>query len=340
MTENMKYGSIDFMKVRMPAVLLSLVLIIGSLVSLATNGLKLGIDFTGGTLVELGYKDSANLEEIRAKLSANGFPEAEVANFGSSRDVLVRIAPREDVKAVELSHQIMEALGAHTGEVEMRRIEFVGPKVGDELTEDGGLAMLYALIGILIYVAFRFEYRFSIGSVAALVHDVVITLGLFSVLQVEFDLTVLAAILAVIGYSLNDTIVVFDRVRENFLRLRKGTPEEITNKSLNDMLSRTLMTSITTFLVLVALFFLGGEIIHGFALALMFGVVIGTYSSIYVASSIVLMMGIKREDLMPPEKEGEKDQQSVSEAEIQQAFMQQQLAMMEKDSQKNSSLKR
>ena len=222
----------------------------------------------------------------------------------------------------------------------MRRIEFVGPKVGDELTEDGGLAMLYALIGILIYVAFRFEYRFSIGSVAALVHDVVITLGLFSVLQVEFDLTVLAAILAVIGYSLNDTIVVFDRVRENFLRLRKGTPEEITNKSLNDMLSRTLMTSITTFLVLVALFFLGGEIIHGFALALMFGVVIGTYSSIYVASSIVLMMGIKREDLMPPEKEGEKDQQSVSEAEIQQAFMQQQLAMMEKDSQKNSSLKR
>ena len=201
--------------------------------------------------------------------------------------------------------QDIQDLAGADAEVEMRRVEFVGPQVGEELTEQGGLAMLYALIGILIYVALRFEYRFSFGAVAALVHDVIITLGVFSVLQVGFDLTVLAALLAVIGYSLNDTIVVFDRIRENFRKMRKGTPEMVMNNSINQTLSRTLMTSLTTLLVLLALFFMGGEIIHSFALALIVGVFVGTYSSIFIACSSTLALGVSKADLMPVEKEGE-----------------------------------
>jgi preprotein translocase subunit SecF len=218
--------------------------------------------------------------------------------------VLINIAPREDRASAELSDEVIDALRQGDESVEMRRVEFVGPQVGEELTEQGGLAMLYALIGILIYISLRFEYRFSLGAVAALVHDVLITLGVFSVLQIDFDLTVLAALLAVIGYSLNDTIVVFDRIRENFRRMRKGSPVEIMNVSMNQTLSRTLMTSLTTLLVLFALFFLGGDIIHSFALALIVGVFVGTYSSIFVAGSTALALGISKADLMPTPKEG------------------------------------
>ena len=228
-------------------------------------------------------------------------------HFGTVRDVLVRIAPREGLSRAELSSQVLRILQEGDESVDLRRVEFVGPQVGEELTEDGGLAMLIALFGILVYVWLRFEYRFALGAIAALVHDVLITLGFFSVLGLEFDLTVLAAVLAVIGYSLNDTIVVFDRVRENFRRVRRGSTEEVMNRSLNQTLSRTLMTSLTTLLVLVALFVLGGELIRGFATALIVGVFIGTYSSIYVASVAALALGVSRTDLLPVKKEGADD---------------------------------
>lgn len=297
---------IDFLGKRKIALIISSLLIISSIISLSVNGLKLGIDFTGGTLVEVGYKQAADLTELRNALSEAGFGDATVQNFGTAKDVLIRIKPRKGGSNVELSSQVLNAVNKNTVEpADLRRVEFVGPQVGEELTEDGGLALLYSMFGILIYVAWRFEYKFSLGSVAALVHDVIITLGFFSILQMEFDLTVLAAVLAVIGYSLNDTIVVYDRIRENFRTLRKGTSEKIMNISLNQTLSRTLMTSITTALVLVALAVLGGEIIHNFAIALLIGVGIGTYSSIYVASPIVLALGITKEDLMLPVKEGD-----------------------------------
>ncbi len=291
--------TIDFVGKRMYAIIFSTVLIALSIFSLATNGLKLGIDFTGGTLIEVGYQQSADLSEVRATLAESGFNGANVQYFGSTNEVLIRLEP-QTISSAKLSTKIIQLLGS---DVDIRRVEFVGPKVGEELTNDGGLAMLYALIGILIYVAFRFEYRFAFGSISALIHDVIITLGFFSLFQFEFDLTVLAAILAVIGYSLNDTIVVFDRIRENFLSTRHVDPSKIINGALNQTLSRTIMTSLTTLLVLLALFFLGGEIIHSFAMALLIGVLIGTYSSIYVASSMILAMGITKEDMLPSEKE-------------------------------------
>ena len=298
--------TVNFMRLRIPAMVLSTVLILGSFVSLGVNSLNWGLDFTGGTLIEVGYEDAANLEGIRAQLNEANFEDAIVQNFGSSQDVLIRIAPRDGVKAVTIGEQVLAALRADGTEVDMRRIEFVGPNVGEELTEQGGLAMLVALLCILVYVAMRFEWRFALGSVSALMHDVILTLGLFSVLQIEFDLTVLAAVLAVIGYSLNDTIVVSDRIRENFRKIRKGEPVEIINISLTQTLNRTIITSLTTVLVLVALFYKGGALIHGFATALLFGVVVGTYSSVYIASSVALALGISKEDLMPPqvEKEG------------------------------------
>lgn len=301
-----KLGRIDFMGKRKLAVIFSLVLIIVSIGSLATRGLNFGIDFTGGILIELGYSAPADLPEVRRTLGQNGFSDAIVQHFGTSRDVLVRLAPRPEESNAAISDNVIRVLSAATqDEVELKRVEFVGPQVGDDLAEDGGLAILFALIGILIYVALRFEYRFALGSVLALVHDVIITMGAFSVTGVEFDLTVLAAILAVIGYSLNDTIVVFDRVRDNFRKLRKESiPAEVFNTSLNETLSRTTMTSFTTLLVVIALFYFGGELIHGFSMALMVGIVIGTYSSIYVASPLTLMLGVSREDLMPPQKEG------------------------------------
>jgi preprotein translocase subunit SecF len=297
--------SIDFMSMRVPAMILSGLLIIGSLTSLAVNQLNWGLDFTGGTLIEVGYEQPAQLDSIRQQMDQAGFGDAIVQNFGSSEDVLIRLAPRDNVKAEQVGDQVLQTLRSTGEQVDMRRIEFVGPNVGEELTEQGGLAMLAALICILIYVAMRFEWRFAVGSVVALAHDVILTLGLFSVLQLEFDLTVLAAVLAVIGYSLNDTIVVSDRIRENFRKIRKGEPIDIINTSLTQTLNRTIITSLTTILVLLALFYKGGALIHGFATALLFGVVIGTYSSIYVASLVALLLGVSKEDLMPTEVEKE-----------------------------------
>jgi preprotein translocase subunit SecF len=299
--------TVAFMRFRKVAVVFSLILMAASIFSLATNKLNFGLDFTGGTLIEVGFEQAADLNKIRAMMDSNGYDDAVVQLYGSSRDVVIRLATREDVKAEMLGNQVLNILQAGTGQtIDMRRIEFVGASVGDELAEQGGLAMLTALICILVYVAFRFEWRFALGSVIALFHDVLLTLGLFSVLQLEFDLTVLAAILAVIGYSLNDTIVVSDRIRENFRKVREGTPEDIINISLTQTLSRTVITSITTLLVLAALFFKGGALIHGFATALLLGVFVGTYSSVYVASSVALALGISKEDLIPEviEKEG------------------------------------
>ena len=296
--------TIDFMSKRRLAYVFSGVLLLVALASVLTQGLKLGIDFTGGTLVEVAYPQPTEASTVRKVLAAQGFPDAVVQAF-NSKDLLIRLAPQQDIKPSELSERVFSVLNASAdGKVELRRQEFVGPQVGGELTEKGALAMIYTLILVLIYVAFRFEWRFAVGSVIALIHDVVITIGVFSLFQLEFDLSVLAAILAVLGYSLNDTIVVFDRIRENFRKMRKGSPDEITNRSLNQTLSRTLMTSWTTLIVLLSLFFLGGDSIHNFSLALIIGVFIGTYSSIYVASSSVLAMGISKEDLMPPVKEG------------------------------------
>ncbi len=297
--------NLDFLKLRKFMFAISAALILVSVYSLSTKFLNLGLDFTGGTLTEVGYSQDADLEAIRAQLAEAGYEGAVVQYFGSSRDVTVRLAPIEGVKNEEIGNRVIEVLQASAPDVTKRRIEFVGPSVGQELTEQGGLAMLVALICIMIYVAIRFEWKFSVGSVAALAHDVTITLGIFSLLDLEFDLTVLAAVLAVIGYSLNDTIVIFDRIRENFLKMRKGTPYEVINRSVNQTISRTLITSLTTIIVLVALFLKGGELIHGFATALLIGVLIGTYSSIYVASPLALVLGVSKEDLMPPEVEKE-----------------------------------
>lgn len=296
----------DFLGKRRIAFVISGALLVLSMLSLGVRGLALGVDFTGGTIIEVGYPQAVDLVPLRELLETAGYEGAVAQHFGTSREVMIRLAPREGLNTADLSEQLLTLLRQQAGtEVEMRRVEFVGPQVGEELTEDGGLAMLFALMAIMIYVTLRFEWRFSVGSVAALVHDVLITLGLFSIFAIEFDLSVLAAILAVIGYSLNDTIVVFDRVRENFRKMRKKSAEQVINQSLNQTLARTLVTSLTTLLVLIALFLFGGEIIHGFSVALIFGVVVGTYSSIYVASPITLALGVSRADLMPINKEGE-----------------------------------
>jgi preprotein translocase subunit SecF len=299
--------TVDFMKFRVPALIFSSILMLASIGSLAVNQLNWGLDFTGGTEIQVAYPSGADLSKVRLDLGEANFPDAIVQNFGSSQDVLIRIAPRDDLPKDEIGTMVVEALSAKDDSVLIQSISFVGPSIGEELTEQGGLAMLVALICILIYVAMRFEYRFALGSVSALLHDVILTLGLFSFFQLEFDLTVLAALLAVIGYSLNDTIVVSDRIRENFRKVRKGTPLEIINISLTQTLNRTIITSLTTILVLVALFYKGGALIHGFATALLFGVFIGTYSSVYVASAVALALGVSKDDLIPVEveKEGE-----------------------------------
>jgi len=294
--------TIDFMGWRRPAAAVSIVLLLASIASLAVRQLNWGLDFTGGTLVEIHYSDTAPLRDIRQTLAAGGFERALVVSFGSDRDVLIRLPQSySDRDGARLLKQLQSNW---SGTVELRRIEFVGPQVGDELREQGGLAMLLALGLVMLYVAFRFQFKFSLGAVIALAHDVLITLGFFSVLGIEFDLTVLAALLAVIGYSLNDTIVVSDRIRENFRKIRKARPVHVINVSLSETLARTLVTSLTTLLVLAALALFGGDMIRGFALALIVGVVIGTYSSIYVAASSLLMLGISKEDLMVPVKEG------------------------------------
>ncbi|EKE87585.1 protein translocase subunit SecF [Idiomarina xiamenensis] len=298
--------TIAFMKGRFVAMAFSTLLVLASLTSLVINNLNFGLDFTGGTLIQVSFSQPADLNQVRQQLSENDFGDAVVQTYGSQSEILIRLEPREGVKAEELGNQVMQALQSGMNvDMQMQRIEFVGSAVGDELKEQGGLAMLTALICILIYIAIRFEWRLAVGAVGALAHDVIITLGLFSVFQLEFDLTVLAALLAVIGYSINDTVVVSDRIRENFRKFRKYSPEETINVSLTQTMSRTLITSLTTILVLLALFFLGGQLIHGFATALLFGVFIGTYSSIYVASSVALMLGVSRDDLMPTEVEKE-----------------------------------
>lgn len=299
--------NIDFLGRRKIAWVVSIVLLLASIASLSIRGLNLGIDFTGGTIVEVGYSQSVELAPVRAALAAAQFDDVIVQHFGTAKDVLIRLPASESVKAAEISNQVLRALES-TGDLTMRRVEFVGPQVGDELRDDGGLAVLYALVAILIYVMLRFEFRFSLGSVAALIHDVLLTVGFFSITQAPFDLTVLAAVLAVIGYSLNDTIVVFDRIRENFRKMRKATPLEVINGSINQTLSRTIMTSLTTLFVLLALFFVGGEVIHSFALALLVGVLIGTYSSIYIASSLLVLLNVTAQDLFDEDKEdGEGD---------------------------------
>ena len=300
----MKKIEFNFMGARRITSVISGLLIVFSIFSLSSKGLNLGIDFTGGTLVEVGYTETVGLDKVRQSFNNSDFSDAVIQYFGSAKEILIRIPPQQGLNSADISSKILDLISADNFNAEMRRVEFVGPQVGEELKEDGGLAMLYALLCIMFYVALRFQMRFSVGAVAALIHDVIITLGFFSITRFNFDLTILAALLAVIGYSLNDTIVVFDRVRENFRKIRDKTPVDVFNISLNQTLSRTLMTSFTTLLVLLALFFLGGEIIHGFAMALIFGVLIGTYSSIYIASPVTLALGIKKEDLMPVKKEG------------------------------------
>ncbi len=297
---------IDFMSHRKMAFVLSAILMVLSIATLATRGLNFGLDFTGGMLIEVSYPSAPPISDVRANLSGAGLNDAVVQTFGAASDIVVRIPPRsEDESDAELSTIVLEALQKGVeGDVIMRRVEFVGPQVGDELAEQGILAVVYAMIGIFLYVMFRFQWRFSVGAVAALIHDVVISMGILSAVQIEFDLTVVAALLAVIGYSLNDTIVLFDRIRENFPRLRKRTPIEVVNTSINETLSRTVMTSLTTLLVLTALFIFGGEIIHAFAFTLIVGVLVGTYSSIFVASTVLLQLGVSKFDLLQVEKEG------------------------------------
>ena len=323
-------SNIDFLGRRRLALIVSATLLVVACAGFLLRGLNLGIDFTGGTLVEVGYQDPVQIEAVRAALEESDFDDAVVQYFGTPRDVMVRLpstVTRQDASAAEISSEVMAALREPYQEilvetsatdrqqctrnqdstdcrVQMRRVEFVGPQVGDELTNQGGLAMLYALLGILVYVTYRFEWRFALGSVAALVHDVVITVGVFSVFQLEFSLPVLAAVLAVIGYSLNDTIVVYDRIRENFRKMRKQGVLDIMNTAINQTLPRTILTSLTTLLVVGTLLLLGGEVIRGFSLALLIGVIVGTYSSVFVASPIVMALGISREDMMPVQKEG------------------------------------
>jgi preprotein translocase subunit SecF len=301
----MKTTNINFIGNRNIALIFSGVLMIISMGSLAIRGLQMGIDFTGGTLIEVGYQKAADLTLLRNTLDAEGYNDATVQNFGTTKDVLIRLKPKEGVSNVELSTKVLEAINKNSAEpASVRRVEFVGPQVGDDLAEDGFLALLYSTICILIYISWRFEWKFAAGAILATFHDVIVTLGLFSILGLEFDLTVLAAVLALIGYSLNDTIVVYDRIRENFRQLRNKTTEDIMNISVNVTLSRTIMTSLTVILVLVSLFFLGGEIIHNFAIVLLFGVFFGTYSSIFIASPMALILGISPDDLIVPIKEG------------------------------------
>ncbi len=301
---------INFIGNRNIALTFSGILMVIAILSLAFRGLQMGIDFTGGTLIEVGYQQSADLTALRKTLDESGFQDATVQNFGTTKDVLIRLKLTDGVSSADLSNKVLDAINKTTAEpASLRRVEFVGPQVGDDLAEDGFLALLYSTIGILVYIAWRFEWKFSVGAVIATFHDVIVTLGLFSVMGLEFDLTVLAAVLALIGYSLNDTIVVYDRIRENFRTLRSISTEDIMNIAVNDTLSRTIMTSFTVFLVLLALFFLGGEVIHNFSIVLLFGVVFGTYSSIFIASPAALILGISPADLMIPVKdEAEVDQ--------------------------------
>ncbi len=302
-----KTTEFNFMRLRKVAAIFSVLMVMGAVVSLITQKLEFGLDFTGGTQVEVSYQQPADVDQIRSLLNENGFKGVSVQHFGTSTEVLLRIQPQEGEDKAKLGDKAFELLKQQDPEVELKRVEFVGPQVGDELRDKSGSAMIFALVLMLVYVTFRFRFKFAVGAVVALFHDVLIVLGFFSITRMPFDLTVLAAVLAVIGYSLNDTIVVADRIRENFRKLRESDAAEIINISLNQTLGRTLITSITTLLVLMALAVVGGELIHGFAVALIVGVVVGTYSSIYVASNILLAMNISREDFLEAEKNEEPD---------------------------------
>lgn len=300
-----KRTSIDFLGQRKYAIALSLAMLLASFVSFFVRGFNFGLDFTGGTLIEVVYQQPVDLDEVRKTLSEAGFGEAVAQHFGTSREVMVRLAPRAEEDSKGVSTRVYNALSqAAQGQVEMRRVEFVGPQVGEELREQGGLALLIALFGILLYVWVRYESRMAVGAILALLHDPILIMGVFSLWQIEFNLTVLAAVLAVIGYSVNDTVVIFDRIRENFRKLRKGSAVDVMNVSVNDTLSRTLMTGVTVLLILLPMLFYGGSTLFGFALALTIGLFVGTYSTIYVASAAALMLGVSRADFAPVKKEG------------------------------------
>lgn len=296
---------IDFLSKGKLAIGLSVAVLLIGLGALLIRGLNLGLDFTGGTAIEVRYPQPVDIPQVRETLAKAGFDNAQAQHFGTSRDVLIRIPPREQADAAALSNQVLAALQAAEGGggVTLARAEFVGPQVGQELAEQGGLAALGAMIGILIYIMFRFEWRLALGTIAATVHDVLFTVGWFALFQIEFDLTVLAAVLAVIGYSVNDTVVVLDRIRENFRKRRKGSTMEIMNFSINETLARTIMTSFATLLSVLVLYFLGGTVMRGFSIAMIVGIVVGTYSSIYIASATALYLGVSREDLLPRAKE-------------------------------------
>ena len=298
-----KTPTFDFMGKRRIATIISAVLVIGSIGLLAVNGLNWGLDFTGGTLVEVAFAEPTSPQTVRDELNAAGYENGVVQNFGTEKDILIRMPPQGSRDQAKMGDEILATLEQNHPGVEMLQSNYVGPAVGEELTESGGLAMLAALGMVMLYILFRFTGKFSLGAVVALVHDVIIVLGAFALMRWTFDLNVLAAVLAVIGYSLNDTIVVSDRIRENFRRVRKGGPVDVINRSLNETLGRTLVTSLTTLLVLVALLVAGGEGIFGFAAALTVGVVVGTYSSIYVAANMLLALNIDRQDLIIPDKE-------------------------------------
>ena len=290
---------------RKTALTISVIFVLVSFVSLYMRGLDFGIDFTGGVLLEVGYPQAADIEAIRGNLADAGFTDAQVQRFGDDTDVLVRLPPQGDAEPNEIREQLQATLEAGGQSVDLRRVEFVSPQVGEELAEQGGLAMIFAMLMIFAYVMFRFQWKFAAGAVAALAHDVIVTVGFFSIFQLPFDLTVVAAVLAVIGYSLNDTVVAFDRIRENFLKLRGVEADESMNISINEMLARTLITGFTTLFVLVALLVLGGESIAPFSIALIVGIIVGTYSSIYTASATALLLGVSPQDLLEPVKHPE-----------------------------------
>ncbi|MEO1767125.1 protein translocase subunit SecF [Thiobacter aerophilum] len=296
---------IPFMKYAKVTSFVSLATFILAVVFLFWKGLNLGVDFTGGTVIEVRYGAPADIKKIREHLAANGFAEASVQNFGTSRDVLVRLPVKAGLTSAQLSGAVMQVLRGQSPDASLQRVEFVGPQVGQELLYDGSLALLLVSIGIVIYLWVRFEWQFAVAAIAATLHDVIIIVGLFAAFQWEFSLTVLAAVLAILGYSVNDTVVVFDRIRENFRKLRKGTPAQIIDNAITATLSRTIMTHLTTQIMVFAMLFLGGEILFYFALALTIGIVVGTYSSVLVASPIVMWLGISREAFVKPEKKQE-----------------------------------
>ncbi len=294
---------INFMRPRWYFVAMSAILVVLSILAVAVKGLNLGIDFTGGTVIEVHYAKSAPLVKIREILHKSGFNRAQVTNIGTARDVMIRVAPHGAKNTEKIGEHVLGILERATPvHITLRKVDFVGPTVGNELRQDGALALLYTVIAVLIYVALRFEYRFALGAVLALVHDIIITVGVFAITHLEFNMTVLAALLALLGYSLNDTIVVFDRIRENFRKMRKGSPAQIINSAVTQTLSRTIMTSFTVVLVLLAMFLFGGSVIHNFSIAMLIGVVFGTYSSVYIASALALTLGVSKQDLMPAKK--------------------------------------